>query len=223
LPPDSLAHGVRAHGDQEAAFREKFSLPNGGAIYFMPTIAQTMMGEASAATHLASFFTRTGAPLRTMETRFLSWENLRHENHVLLAGDVENRWVDAILAKYPFRLANPADGSPRSIVNTAPNAGETSNYRVVGANEAREEYALISMIPGVGPNRQLLLICGLNSPAAPLATEYLTTEQGLQQLLKRLHEAAPKHSGHWRFQAVIKADVRDKVPTTASIVALRVL
>jgi hypothetical protein len=223
LPPDAIPHSVRAHADQEAPFREKFSLPGSGAIYFVPTIAQTMMGEASAATHLASFFARTGAPLRTMETRFLSWENLRLENHILLAGDVENRWVDTILAKYPFRLANPADGSPRSIVNTAPNRGEADAYRVVGSNDARDEYALISMIPGVGPNRQLLLICGLNSPAAPLAAEYLTTEQGLQQLLKRLHEAAPKHSGPWRFQAVIKADVHDKVPTAASIIALRVL
>jgi hypothetical protein len=222
-PADSPPHSVRAHADQEAPFREKFSLPNGGSIYFVPTIAQTMMGEASAATRLASFFARAGAPLRTMETRFLSWENLRRENHILLAGDVENRWVDTILAKYPFRLANPPDGSPRSIVNTAPARGEPVEYRVVGSNEARDEYALISMIPGVGPNRQLLLICGLNSPAAPLATEYLTTEQGLQQLLKRLREAAPNHSGPWRFQVVIKADVHDKVPTTASLVALRVL
>src|SRR5262249_35925194 len=135
----------------------------------------------------------------------------------------ENRWVDALLAKYPFRLENPADGSPRSIVNTNPHSGEAAAYRVTGPNEARDEYALISMIPGIGGDRQLLLICGLNSPAAPLATEYLTTEQGLQQILKRLHEATPKHSGPWRFQAVIKADVHDKVPATAMIIALRVL
>lgn len=223
LPPDALPSRVRARPEQEPPFREKFGLPGNGAIYFVPTIAQTMMGEASAATRLGALFARTGAPLRTMETRFLSWENLRRENHVLLGGDVENRWVDAILAKYPWRIATPADGSPRSIVNTAPKPGEAAIYRVGGTIEAKEEYALISMIAGVGANRQLLLICGVNSPATAPATEYLTTEQGLQQLWKRLREMSPRHSGPWHFQAVIKADIRDKVSTTASIVALQVL
>ena len=38
-----------------------------------------------------------------------------------------------------------------------------------------------------------------------------------------LRAAAPKHSGPWHFQAVISADVRDKVATKGAIVALRVL
>jgi hypothetical protein len=222
LRPDPYPRFVQVPPEREQPFREKFSLTNGGALYFMPTIAQTMMGEASAATQFAAFFARTAAPLRTMETRFLSWENLRRENHVLLGGDVENRWVDTILEKYPFHVIVPPDGAPRSIVDTAPRAGEQASYKVIGNSETREEFALISMIPGVGTNRQLLLISGLNSPAAPPAMEFLTVEQELQQLLRRLREAAPRHTGPWHFQAVIRADVRDKVPTTASIAALRV-
>jgi hypothetical protein len=108
-------------------------------------------------------------------------------------------------------------------VNSAPNPGEEESYRVSGNDETRDEYVLISMLPGVVANRQILLLSGLNSPAMPLATEYLTTEQGLQQLLRRLRAVAPKHSGAWHFQAVISADVRDKVVTKGSIVALRVL
>jgi len=210
----------RARPEQETPFRDKFSLPAGGSIYFNPTVVQTMMGEAVAATHLASLFTHTGSLLRTTENRFLSWEDLRRENHVLFGGDVANKWVDMILAKYPFRIE--ASGLFRRIVNTAPNPGEEEFYRVSG-NEIRDEYALISMLPGVTANRQMLLLCGLNSPAMPLASEYLTTEQGLEQLLRRLRAAAPNHTGPWRFQAVIKADVRDKVVTKGSIVALRVL
>jgi hypothetical protein len=218
--PVSPPNTFRARPDQEGLFREKFKFPPGGAMYFNPTVVQTMMGEAVAATHVASLFARTGTLLRTTENRFLSWEDLRRENHILFGGDVGNKWVDAILDQYPFRLE--VSGLNRRIVNTAPKPGEEQSFRVSGT-EIRDEFALISMLPGVVANRQMLLLCGLNSPAMPLATEYLTTEQGLQQLLDRLQAAAPHHSGPWRFQAVISADVRDKVATKGSIVALRVL
>jgi hypothetical protein len=220
---EAASNSIRPQPDQEKLFRDKFGLPPGGQLRFSPTIAQTMMGEAGASTHLATLFAQARIPLRTIESRFLSWEALRRDNYVILAGDVENRWVEAILARYPLRLSNPADGSPRGIVNSAPRPGEQAAFHVIGDGEAREEYALISMLPGVAENRELLVICGLNSPASPSATEFLTTENGLRQVLKRLREAAPTHSGPWHFQAVIKADVRDKVPTTSSIIALRVL
>ena len=215
------SNSMRVRREEEAVFREKFRIPAGGSMSITPTIVQTMMGEAVAATHVASLFARTGSPLRTTENRFLSWEDLRRENHVVFSGDLGNRWVDAVLAKYPFRVE--AAGRARRIVNSAPSSGEEESYRVLGNDETRDEYALISMLPGVAPNRQLLLLCGVNSPAMPLATEYLTTEQGLQTLLGRLRTASPKHSGAWHFQAVIHADVRDKVVTKGSIVALRVL
>src|SRR5262249_35068243 len=108
-------------------------------------------------------------------------------------------------------------------LNTDPQPGEAKSYQVVGTDEVREEYALVSMIPGVVANQECLVVCGLNSPATPLATDYLTGETGRTQLLKLLHEKAPRHSGAWHFQMVVKVDVRDKVPTMASIVALRVL
>jgi hypothetical protein len=223
VPSDILTHSLLTTPREESALRAKFGLPIVGRIYLEPTIAQTMMGEAIAATQLAGLFARTGTPLRTLENRFLSWENLRRENHVLLGGDAENHWVDAILESCPFQIKNPADGSARKIVNTSPTAGELANYRVVGTEETREEYALVSMIQGLTTAHEFLVICGLNSPASPLATEYLTTDSGMQQLIKALRKAAPRHSGTWHFQAIIKVDLRDKVPTGAAIAALRVL
>ena len=223
VTPEVAASAMRVQPEQEKLFREKFYLTGGGHLYFFPTIAHTMMGESGASTHLATLFAQSHISLRTIESRFLTWEALRRDNYVILGGDVENRWVDAILSRYPMRLHVPADGAPRGIVNTAPRAGEQAAFHVIGEGETREEYALISMLPGVAENHQLLLICGLNSPASPSATEFLTTDKGLKQLLDRLRQASPRHVGPWHFQAVVKADVRDKVPTTSSIAALRVL
>jgi len=171
-----------------------------------------MMGEAIAATQLATLFARTGTPLQTLENRFLSWENLRRENHVLLGGDAENHWVNAILERCPFRINTPADGSARRIINTSPSAGEPASYRVVGTEETREEYALISMVQGLTSAHEFLVICGLNSPATPLAAEYLTTDSGMQQLIRALRKAAPKHAGAWHFQAIVKVDLATRYP-----------
>ena len=163
--PTTPPNAFRARPEQEVLFRDKFRFPAGGSMYFNPTVVQTMMGEAVAATHVAALFARAGSLLRTTENRFLSWEDLRRENHVLFGGDLANKWVDTILAKYPFRLE--VSNLNRRIVNTAPIAGEEESYRVSGS-EIRDEFVLISMLPGVTPNRQILLLCGSTLRLCPL-------------------------------------------------------
>ena len=111
-------------------------------------------------------------------------------------------------------------------MNTQPLNGEQPVYRIAYSgdeNEADEEYALVSMVQGLEADRQLLLIDGLNMQATQVATEYLTTERTLRELLGRLRLLDPGHSGPWRFQAVMKTKVYDKVPTRAHLVTVRVL
>lgn len=111
-------------------------------------------------------------------------------------------------------------------MNTRPAPGEPSSYQIAYSgkeSEGDQEYALVSMLPGVQGSQRLLLISGLNTMATQIATEYLTTESTLDQLLSKLREADPAHRGLWHFQAVLKTEVHDKVPMRASLVALRLL
>ena len=79
------------------------------------------------------------------------------------------------------------------------------------------------MLPGVDGRRQLLLISGLDAQSTQEASEYLTDPAIVRGLLARMRQVQPKHTGPWRFQLVLEAEVRDKVPTKANVVALRVL
>jgi hypothetical protein len=79
------------------------------------------------------------------------------------------------------------------------------------------------MLPGMMANQRLLLISGLNAQATQAATEYLSAESSLAELLARLRKESPNHRGPWHFQAVVKAEVHDKVPTRTWLVAVRVL
>ncbi|MGH9631140.1 MAG: hypothetical protein ACRD7E_22775, partial [Bryobacteraceae bacterium] len=92
-----------------------------------------------------------------------------------------------------------------------------------GESDKDEEYALISVIPGISRSRRLVLINGLNTQATQAATEYITNEATAAELLSRLKKAAPNHRGPWHFQAIVRTEVYDKVPSRSSLVVLRVL
>lgn len=226
LPADALPHRFRAQLKEEQVFRQVFKLPPGGALYYTPVINQTKMGEAIAGVHLASLLTSGGVAVRSTQSRFLNWEDLRKENLILLGHNEANPWLEPVLKEYPFRLVATSEVRQRGIINTKPAPGEPPEYNITysqAENDADEEYALLSMIPGVDGNRRLLLINGLNAQATQIATEFVTSESSLAQLLERLRQAAPTHSGPWHFQAILKTRVFDKVPTKATLVAVRVL
>jgi len=68
------------------------------------------------------------------------------------------------------------------------------------------------------PPGQLLLVSGLNTQAA---IDYLRRRSA-----SRAHGEAAQRSnrrGPWHFQIVTRTEVHDKVPTSASVEAIRVL
>jgi hypothetical protein len=226
VPTDAQPRRLRADPQLDAELRRTFNLGPGGHLYLTPSTAQGKMGEAIAGVHLAGFLSRAGLPIRTTQSRFLSWETFRRENLVLLGHNEANRWLDPLLEKQPFRLAATEGESPRRILNVRPAAGEPPKYHIEFSddqNEATQEYALVSMLPGVDGRRRLLLINGLNTQATQMAAEYVTNPSTLEDLLGRLQAASPNHQGPWHFQIVLRTEVRDKVPTRASLVAVRVL
>jgi hypothetical protein len=225
LPPHTVPKRFRAHPKDEAIYRETFKLPAGSYVYFTPVINQTKMGEAIAGVHLTNLLSKGGVLVRPTQSRFLTWEELREENLIILGHNEANPWLERLLKNYPFRLVGTSGARQRGIVNAQPGPGEPAEYKINYSDSeagADEEYALISMIPGVAEGRELLLINGLNTQATQIATEFITTEATLSQLLERMKQAAPKHTGQWRFQAVVKTEVYDRVPTRATLVALRV-
>jgi hypothetical protein len=79
------------------------------------------------------------------------------------------------------------------------------------------------MLPGVDGRRQLFLTTGLDAQSTQEASEYLTAPAIVRGLLARMRQLEGRHTGSWRFQIVLEDEVRDKVPTRANVVALRVL
>lgn len=226
VAPDTLPKRFAMHPTDEAVVRAVFKLAPGGRIYFTPVINQAKMGEAIAGVALTRFLVGAGKSVNATQSRFLSWEDLTRQNLILLGHNEANHWIDALLKKQPFYLAPTSPKEQRGIVNAHPAPGEMPVYRIAYSgeeNDGDEEYALISMLPGLERDHPLLLISGLNTQATQMATQYLTREANLKELLGRLRASDPSHSGAWRFQAILKTEVHDKVPTSVSLITVRVL
>jgi hypothetical protein len=203
-------------------FSRNFDVSKGGKLYWAPDQGQGKLGEAIAAVTLAGFLSRAGIPVRATNERAIDWDDFRRENMVVFGHQEINRFVEPLLDRYPLRQ----DGTYKRIVNRSPRAGEQAEYELQRLNSAGhpvENYALISMIPGMDSHRRLLLITGLESPAAALATEYLTDPAKSTELLQRLHAAAGPGKEIRFFQALLKGYIRGRVPTEGSIVIVRTL
>ena len=216
----------RPSAKADQAFRKSFSIEPGGYLYFRPSNIKTSIAESIGAVALARFFGRHGIELNATQSRLINWEDLRERNFVILGHNESNPWVDSLLRDQPFALGN-SQGVRRFIVNRSPIEGEAERFEKEGGGggegQAMTEYALISMLPGVAGSNRLLLISGLDGQATQLATEYLTEPEFLSDLSQRLRSRQPDHAGEWYFQAVVRASVRDRVPTRGEIVAVRVL
>jgi len=233
--PDLAANFLPVPLVAEEGFRNVFDFPPGGTLYLYPSKVQTKMGEAVSAVHLAAFLSRAGVSIEATESRLVNWERLRKRNFILLGNNQANAWLDPLLHKYPFRLGDTRarvqtsraqEKGQRYILNTSPAEGEMAEYQnhvPKNENEPSQVFALISMIPGLGDGRKLLLVNGLNTQVTQMAVEFLTDPQRLANLVSRFRQAAPNHRGPWHFQAIIRAEVRDQVPTRAELVAYRVL
>jgi hypothetical protein len=226
LPPNARPPRIAVTPEQAEQFREALDLPPGGYLYLSPAITQSKTGEMLGGITLAMMLTRAGVPVRTTQSRFLSWADFRSENLILLGHDEANRWLDPILNKLPIHLAASEGDKHRRIVNSAAANGQRSEYSIQFANSRDQvsvDYALISMLKGVDGRHKLLLVNGLNTEGTQRALEYLCDLATQQILVAALRSAAPNHRGAWQFQAILSTEVRDKVPTRADLLALMVL
>ena len=227
LAADVLPHRIDLTDRQAEAVRSQLNLAPGGYMYMFPLLGtNAKMGEAVGAVRMAGFLARAGVSVNATQSRHLSWEDFRRNDLVLLGHNESNRWLDPILSKLPLRLGPWQGNQPTRVINAKPARGEPSEYdadRLTTSTGRAQAYALISMIDGLDGRHRLLLINGLSTEGTEIGLEFLTDAASARQLLAALRAAAPTHSGPWRFQALLRAEVHENVPTRADLVTVHVL
>lgn len=226
FPPGTLPRRIEISDSEAQPMREEFHLPPGGYFYLSPGVGHAKMGEALGSMAITVLFTKARIPINATQSRLLNWEDFRSQNLILMGHDEANRWLDPILNKLPLRLAPTEIDKPRRIVNANPRDGEKAEYHIdysTAHGQPSDDYGLISMLNGIDGRHRLLLVNGVNAEGTRTALEFLTDPTSVNLLLTALRKASPGHKGEWHFQMLLHAEVRDKIPTRADLILLRVL
>jgi hypothetical protein len=188
------------------------------------TDVYTGVGEVMGVYFLGSLFWKTGSPFRVERSYLLNW--------VFLGGPVENLLLRRLPQEqdFVFRAGRMQTWGPQFVVlNRKPHKNEQESYVPVmegpSQSTVTEDYAVISMLRGLEPNRRLLILSGITTLGTQACAEYVTKSEYLKQLIKELNTSGnssePKLPPH--YQVLLKVKINDGVPVQTSYVTHHVL
>lgn len=187
----------------------------------LSTANYTGIGEAIGLYHLTSLFKTAGKDLTLKQSRTISAEDLKNHNVILLGSTWVNDWVEKLPVKESFVY-----GVNASIENRDPQPGEEREYRPrynQQTGEVEEDYALITVKPGLTGEHRLMILAGILSEGTQAAVEYVTRKDYLSILNQRLQSMPGEGGPPKYYQALLKVNVDNGIPTTVSILAIHPL
>lgn len=187
----------------------------------LSTSSYTGIGEAIGLYHVTSLFRSTGRELRLKQSRTVTAEDLKKHNVILLGSAWVNAWVEKLPVKEDFIYSVNA-----SILNNEPLAGEKSEYKPKyneQTGDVEEDYAIITVKPGVTDEHRLMILAGLLSEGTQAAAECVTKKEYLDALSQRLQHLSDKDGPPKYYQVLLKVAVDNGIPTTVSILAVHPL
>jgi len=181
----------------------------------------TGVGEAVGLYRVAELLKSAGTTVRFKQSRTVSAEDLKANNVVILGSVWANVWSGKIPIKEDFEHTLAA-----TIRNNNPAAGERTEYspRFNGATgDLVEDYALVTVRPGLTDENTVMVLAGIESEGTQGAAEFVTSPEYLNVLNQRLKEASGNGSPPKYYQALLKVDVDNGIPTTVTILAVHSL
>ena len=190
--------------DGKQQMQERFDCVNFDE--YEPSFHFVSAGEMHCLLGLVRMFGGMGARLETKNSRFSSWNALRHTNLILLGSSRTNNFLDSLQGGNHFVIT--AD----HIANLAPTAGEEPFYRghryTDGKLEKVTEYAVVTRRPSLTPGCAVTLITANHGRAIEGAGDFLTAENQVQSLLDAMQlPAATPLPAH--FQVLLRVDMID--------------
>lgn len=186
---------------------------------FVPSTTDfTSVGETMGLANLFALFAQTGQNPRLLQSRLVTFEEIKHGNTILLGGN--QTWSGRVfLYSEGFRFVNGM------ILNKNPRPGEETIYKPefdTVTNQLRQDYALVLMLPNERKENRILLIYGIYTQGSQAGIEYVTNPERLAELHQALLDLSPDHkSVPPYFQVLLRTTVENYIPGKASLVAVR--
>lgn len=178
----------------------------------------TSFGEATGIFLLTRLFERQQREVQLKRQDALTWEELAEQN-VIFVGSGKAGMFERI----PIQLAFEQKGN--TILNLRPQSGEAAEFPTPPPDRENfmqlEDYALISVVPGLHGKGEIIAFGGASSSGLWAAVEYFTEPRYARELVAKLKGSTGKLPRH--YQVVIHGRFESLVPVEIKYIAHREL
>lgn len=181
----------------------------------------TGIGEAIGIFRISSLLHTLGEPSLLKQSRIVGPNDLKDNNVILLGSVYANQWSKPLSIKENFVYSSRA-----TIENLAPRPGEEREYSSVfdqRTGALLEDYALITVVPGVAGTNTLMSLSGIYSEGTQAAAEFVTDKEHVAELNRRLLQIKGAGAAPRFYQALLKVRVENSFPTQILLVTVREL
>ena len=183
----------------------------------------TGVGEVLAIHQLDHVFELLNRPLRVKRGALFSLDDAKNNDLIFVGSPSENLTLLDIPGTQDFvfqRLASGPRKGDLAVVNVHPQPGEPNFLLGTPANQpTTEDYAIVSLLPGLDPSRSILILAGATTFGTQAAVEYVCREDDLKTLLHRMNVSQPSDLKF--FEAALRVRIAHGVPVTTELIALR--
>jgi hypothetical protein len=183
----------------------------------------TGVGEVLAIHQLDKVFYLFHQQLRVKRGALFSLDDAKNNDLIFVGSPSENLTLVDIPGSREF-VFQRLDSGPRkgdlAVVNVHPQAGEPTIFLATPANQPTvDDYAVVSLLPGLDPARSILILAGNSTFGTQAAVEYVCREDSLKELLQRLNVS--KQGDLKPFEALLHVKIAHGVPVTTELVSVR--
>jgi hypothetical protein len=205
--------------------------PETGMRYFNPASDSrsfimdhyTGVGEVLAIHELDHVFALLNRPIRVKRGALFSLDDAKNNDLIFVGSPSENLTLLDIPGTQEF-VFRRLDSGPRkgdlAVLNMHSLPGEPKVFLGTPANQpTTEDYAVVSLLPGLDPSRSILILAGDTTFGTQAAVEYVCREDSVKELLQLLKVAKP---GELKpFEALLHVKIVHGVPVVTELVSVR--
>jgi hypothetical protein len=181
----------------------------------------TGVGETLAVAELSDLFAGLGREMVVKRSRLLSWDDTKNRDLIFVGSPSENLSLrDLPLSQeFVFRRMGAAEPRPDdlAIVNGHPRPGEPKLFFATATLPLTEDYAVVTLQPGLHGNQNVLWLAGTTTMGTQAAADFVSSNDNLQSL--RSHLGLANGAAYGPFSAVLHVRVARGVPVESTIAA----
>ncbi len=185
----------------------------------------TGVGEVLAIGEISRVFHLLNRDMVIKRSGLLGWDDTRSRDLIFVGSPTENLSLRDLPLSQEFVFRSMKPGEPRpgdlAIVNEHPAAGEAGFFFASASLPLTEDYAVVTLEPGLHPGQSVVLLAGTTTLGTQAAAEFVCQNDSIGAIRKRIGTAAK--ASFPPFSAVIRVRVARGVPVESTIAALHVL